>query len=132
MILSIVLCGCIGGNISNDLNLYNSAKSNKDISLCDKINKFDLKKKCYSAVGEVVGDPSICEGIVDKSLQEACYSGVAIAKGDLSLCYDDPCYKKIAVNKKDPIYAAKFRANFLKIGAIEMLPEQGTIHLYVI
>lgn len=94
---------------------FNWAKSEQDISICDKIKNIEEdnsgnKWYCYLSISHSKNDISICEKIEDKKIQSRCYYLFSIKGNDSSVCEKveetditsiDNCYINVAVNAKD-------------------------------
>ena len=90
------------------------AQSEKDISICDKIEGegeyYKDKWQCYLSISHSEKDISICDKIDNKKVQSRCYYLFSIEGDDSSVCEKveetdttsvNNCYVNVAVNAKD-------------------------------
>ena len=76
---------CLKLKLSEILGCYiDSAKKEKDPSICERLNSFNDQVICKAVVSR---DESICKSVRgDPSKKDKCYKKLAIEKGDSDLC----------------------------------------------
>jgi hypothetical protein len=132
-----------------DACLLKEAYGRFDEKFCNKINREDVKWRCYRAVAQRINDLEICDKIGDEREKGYCYSKIA---KDLSTCdlikdvtqkgvcvsklakeleecdkikegviWRDDCYGRVASLKKDPEICEKIRDSVIRGMCLENL-----------
>jgi len=112
---------------SEEIDLLEQAKKNKDIKLCDKISTIDLKDTCYAFVGDLLDDKSICSKIEKDSgfsSKDSCLITMAYDLLEMNICDElnaviginstYNCYLKFAVQYENKQVCQKLANSQLK------------------
>ena len=127
LITSILLLFGCDKERSSDLNkVLNKAVYEKNISLCNSLDKAD-QRRCYYSYAIEMNDSTICEkvdvvdGLTDS--KNSCYLTIAKKTENASLCDKveltdgksqtrNLCYYELAIIKKDPLLCEKMTGSY--------------------
>lgn len=96
------ICSSIQNDGERDVCYMDVLKTEKNITICNKLVDFHLKITCYADVAAATKNPNVCVKLTTDSWRDSCYLAAADAKNDPVICgsiiFEETrhlCYQKI-------------------------------------